>query len=120
MWTQRAIRRIRPDAVDDDLLLHLIELALEAPTGGNRQNAEFVIVRDRAVKHRLAQLNRAAWSTYGGIWRYVARGDEKTRRAMKAVDWEAAHYEDIPVIASPACAPLPMGPPSAVSACRRP
>ncbi len=98
MRTQRAIRRIKPDAVDDDVLLHLIELALKAPTGGNRQNAEFVIVRDRAVKHRLAQLNRLAWSTYGGIWRYFARGDEKTLRAMKAVDWEAAHYEDIPVI----------------------
>jgi len=98
MRTQRAIRRIKPDAVDDDLLLRLIELALKAPTGGNRQNAEFVIVRDRAVKHRLAQLNRVAWSTYGGIWRYFARGDEKTMRAMRAVAWQAAHYEDIPVI----------------------
>ncbi len=75
MRTQRAIRRIKPDPVDDNLLLHLIELALKAPTGGNRQNAEFVIVRDRTVKRRLAQLNRMAWSTYGRIWRFFARGD---------------------------------------------
>ena len=38
MRTQRAIRRFRPDPVDDELVLHLIELALKAPTGGNAQN----------------------------------------------------------------------------------
>jgi nitroreductase len=34
MRTQRAIRRFKPDPVDDDLLLHLIELATKAPAGG--------------------------------------------------------------------------------------
>ena len=33
MSTQRAIRRLKPDPVDDALVLHLIELALKAPTG---------------------------------------------------------------------------------------
>ena len=52
MRTQRAIRRLRPDPVDDSLVLHLIELALKAPTGGNQQNWEFVVVKDREVKRR--------------------------------------------------------------------
>ena len=98
MRTQRSIRRLEPDPVDDALVLHLIELALKAPTGGNRQNAEFVVVRDPDVKAGLARLNRVAWSTYGRIWRYFAREDAKTLRAMKAVDWEAEHYEEIPVV----------------------
>jgi nitroreductase len=38
MLTQRAIRRLTDDPVDDDLVLHLIELALKAPTGSNAQN----------------------------------------------------------------------------------
>jgi nitroreductase len=38
MRTQRALRRLRPDPVDDALVLRLIELALKAPTGRNAQH----------------------------------------------------------------------------------
>ena len=38
MRTQRAIRRLKTDPVDDSLVLHLIELAQKAPTGSNQQN----------------------------------------------------------------------------------
>ena len=43
MTTQRAIRRLKPDPVDDALVLKFIELALKAPTGSNAQNWETVI-----------------------------------------------------------------------------
>jgi nitroreductase len=33
MTTQRAVRRLKPDPVDDALVLRLIELALKAPSG---------------------------------------------------------------------------------------
>ena len=33
MSTQRAIGRIKSDPVDDSLVLHLLELAMKAPTG---------------------------------------------------------------------------------------
>ncbi len=98
MRTQRSIRRLRPDPVDDALVLHLLELATKAPTGGDRQNAEFVVVRDPAVKRDLARLNRVAWSTYGRVWKLFAQRDAYTLRALKAVDWEADHYEEIPVL----------------------
>ena len=58
MSTQRAIRRLKTDPVDDELVLRLIELALKAPTGSNQQNWEFVVVRDPAVKRNLGRLNR--------------------------------------------------------------
>ena len=58
--TQRAVRRLKPDPVDDALLLRLIELAQKAPTGSNAQNWEFVIVKDPAVKAQLAKRNRQA------------------------------------------------------------
>ena len=57
MRTQRSIRRLKPDPVDDALIMKLLELALKAPSGGNRQNAEFVVVRDPAVKRGLGRLN---------------------------------------------------------------
>ena len=98
MRTQRAIRRLKPDPVDDALVLHLIELALKAPTGSNAQNWEFVVVRDRAVKARLGALNRRAWSLYGGLGRRLYRNDPQMLRIMNAVQWQADHFAEIPVI----------------------
>ena len=98
MRTQRAIRRLTTDPVDDALVLHLIELALKAPTGSNAQNWEFVVVRDPAVKAKLARLNRGAWRLYGGLGRRMVRGDERMLKILDAVQWQADHFEETPVI----------------------
>jgi nitroreductase len=98
MRTQRSIRRLKPDPVSDELLLHLIELALRAPSGGNSQGWEFVVVRDRAVKERLARLNMQAWRIYGGIGRIVMRNRPPMQRILDAVDWQARNFADIPVV----------------------
>jgi nitroreductase len=98
LTTQRALRRLKPDPVDDALVLQLVELALKAPTGSNRQNWEFVIVKDPAVKARLARRNRQAWSLYGRIGRRMSRGDAKMQRLLDAVQWQADHFEQIPVL----------------------
>ena len=98
MRTQRAIRRLKPDPVDDALVLHLVELALRAPSGSNQQNWEFLVVKDPAVKARLGRLNRRAWSVYGGIGRRLYRNDDAMQRVMKAVAWQADHFDEIPVI----------------------
>jgi nitroreductase len=98
MRTQRAIRRLKPDPVDDALVLHLIELALRAPTGSNAQNWQFVVVRDRDVKARLGKLNRQAWRLYGGIGRRMAANDPPMMRIIEAVQWQVDHFEDIPVL----------------------
>jgi len=114
MLTQRAIRRLKPDAVDDALVLKLIELALKAPTGSNAQNWEFIVVRDPAVKAKLARLNRQAWNLYGGIGRRLYGKDERMARILNAVQWQADHFEEIPVIVV-AClrAIIPVWPPVA-------
>ncbi|MGH7133985.1 MAG: nitroreductase family protein [Phycisphaerales bacterium] len=100
MLTQRAIRRLKPDPVDDALVLKLIELALKAPTGSNAQNWEFIVVRDPVVKGKLARLNRGAFNLYGAIGRRMMtrRGDEKMLRILKAVQWQADHFEETPVV----------------------
>src|SRR4029450_5343326 len=69
MTTQRAVRRLKPDPVDDALVLRLIELAVKAPSGSNAQNWEFIVVRDPDVKAKLARRNRQAWHLYGGLGR---------------------------------------------------
>jgi nitroreductase len=100
MRTQRAIRRLKPDPVDDALVLEIIELALRAPTGSNAQNWEFIVVKDPAVKARLAQLNRSAWGIYGRIGRRLMEreGNKPMLRILDAVQWQADHFEEIPVL----------------------
>ena len=98
MLTQRAIRRLLPDPVDDDIVLRCIELALRAPTGSNGQNWQFVVVKDRSSKERLARMNRQAVGVYGGIGKRVSRGNEAMEKILAAVDWQADHFEEIPVL----------------------
>ena len=37
MQTLRAVRRLRPDPIPEDVLYRVLEAATWAPTGGNRQ-----------------------------------------------------------------------------------
>ncbi|RFZ45028.1 5,6-dimethylbenzimidazole synthase [Mycobacterium marinum] len=100
MRTQRSIRRLKSDPVDDSLVLHLLELAMKAPTGSNVQNWEFIVVKDREVVAKLGRLNRRAMQLFGPIYRrsIARRGDEKMLRLQKAVQWQADHFEEIPVV----------------------
>lgn len=100
MRTQRAIRRIKSDPVDDSLVLHLLELAMKAPTGSNAQNWEFIVVKDRKVVARLGQLNRRAIKFGGALYKrtLVRREDDQMVRIEKAVQWQADHFDEIPVV----------------------
>jgi nitroreductase len=99
MVTQRAVRRVLPDPVDDEIVLRCIELALKAPTGSNGQNWEFVVVKDRGRKEKLGAQYARAWKLYGGIGRKVA---EKRRpdmeKILRAVQWQVENFADIPVL----------------------
>ena len=101
METQRAIRRLKTDPVDDDVLLRCIGLALKAPTGSNAQNWEWIVVRDREVKAKLAKLYRQSWALYGGLGRRLRRDDEKSMRNIEAVQWQVDHFEEIPILVVP-------------------
>ena len=101
MMTQRAVRRVLPDPVDDAIVLKCIELALRAPTGSNGQNWEFVVVRDPGVKDQFARRYRQAWSLYGAIGRRVTAGDESMQKILRAVQWQVEHFNEIPVLVVP-------------------
>jgi nitroreductase len=98
MRTQRAIRRLKTDPVDDALVLQLIELALKAPTGSNAQAWEFVVVKDPAIKRAIGRLHRQAWAFSSRMASKSAGMDERRQRNRDAVKWQADHFEEIPVV----------------------
>jgi nitroreductase len=99
MMTQRAVRRVLPDPVDDALVLKCIELALRAPTGANGQNWEFIVVKDRRIMEKLARRYRQGWKfSYGGLLRRAADRDESMAKIVRAAQWQVDHFTEIPVL----------------------
>jgi nitroreductase len=88
MRTQRSIRRVQSDPVDDSLVLHLLELAMKAPTGSNAQNWEFIVVKDREVVAKLGRLNRRALKIGGAIYKRIIarRMDDQMESSSRSID----------------------------------
>ena len=61
MFTQRSIRRFKPDPIPLADLQLIIEAAAKAPNGGNQQIARFLVVNDRTTIREFGPLYREAW-----------------------------------------------------------
>lgn len=64
MRTTFAAREYTDDPLPDDVLWRIFDNARFAPSGGNRQGAHITVVRDPAVRRRLADLGAAAARRY--------------------------------------------------------
>jgi len=62
--TTRSIRRISDKPVDDATLERIMQAAVWAPSGGNRQPWRIIAVRDRELKQQLGSLYAAQWALY--------------------------------------------------------
>ena len=69
MSNQRAIRRLKPDPIPDDVLGRIMQAAAWAPTGGNLQPWRMLMVHDRAQKERLGELYTVHWNNFTARYR---------------------------------------------------
>lgn len=100
MYTQRAIRRLRPDPVPENLLRRVLEAATKAPSGGNRQPWNFLVVRDAGLRKAIAGYYRQAWDrTYGALLpSALEQQDEATKRNLRGAQHLAEHMAEVPVL----------------------
>ena len=61
IFTQRSIRRFRPDPFPLTDVRLMLEAAVRAPNGGNQQTARFLVVNDRATIREFGTLYHEAW-----------------------------------------------------------
>ena len=61
MFSQRSIRRFRPDPIPTEDLELILEAAVRAPNGGNRQPARFLVLNDPDIIREFGALYREAW-----------------------------------------------------------
>ena len=74
--TQRAIRRLKTDPIPDATLRQIMDAAICAPSGGNRQGWSFLVVRDPAKRARLGELYREAWGELMKVPYYAGAAKE--------------------------------------------
>ena len=61
MFTQRAIRRFKPDPIPHEVMRDVMEAAIRAPNGGNTQEWHFIVVEDDEKRRKLGELYHEAW-----------------------------------------------------------
>ena len=59
--TQRAIRHFSTEPVSDEIVKKILEAAIRAPSGGNSQPWDFLVIRDQETKRRLGEWYVKAW-----------------------------------------------------------
>ena len=50
MYSMRAMRRLKPDPVPDEMIVKILEAGIQAPNGGNNQTWHFIVVKDMEIK----------------------------------------------------------------------
>jgi nitroreductase len=54
---RRSVKAYRSEQISDEELMEVIEAGMNAPSGGNRQSAVFIVVQDREWIDKLCALN---------------------------------------------------------------
>lgn len=105
IYTTRALRRLKPDPIPDDVLFQVLDAAIRAPSGGNAQDWRFVLITDAAVKERIGAWFREAWARYQP--EYAANPElmdtlpRHRRLPLKSTDYLVHHIHEAPVIVAP-------------------
>jgi nitroreductase len=96
--TNRAMRHFLPDPVPDNLIQRVLDAAIRAPSGSNRQTWRFLVLRDPAVRAVVGELYRAGYYEY--IPERMARlpGSERTRLFQSALHLADTMAAEPPVL----------------------
>lgn len=101
--TTRAVRK-RLDLerdVPDDVLLECLQLAVQAPTGSNRQGWRWLVVRDAEKKEALADIYRRAGGAYLADAAAAADQSSQTGRVIDSANYLAQNLGKVPVMVIP-------------------
>jgi nitroreductase/uncharacterized protein YndB with AHSA1/START domain len=99
--TTRAVRKRldldRP--VPDEVLLRMIDLAEQAPSGGNQANRRWIVVRDPGLKRRIAELYREAGSDlFNALSTPADQTTPRDQRVLSSAVYLAENLERVPAL----------------------
>jgi nitroreductase len=108
LYTTRAMRRCRPDPIPEDVQARILDAAIRAPTGGNMQNWQFLLVDDPGVRARLGPIYRDCLAQ---LWQTVYKDriaaateapddpeHAQLLRIQRSAQHLADHFEEYPLL----------------------
>jgi len=102
MQTMRAMRRLKPDPVPDELIRKILQAGACAPNGGNTQRWRFLVIKDPKIKQGVQVYYKRAFDEVIGP-RYLKSAPppgvsrEQYNRQHAAVEYLTNHFHEAPV-----------------------
>ena len=114
MYSARALRRLKPDPVPDEILTNIIDAAIRAPSAGNSQHWVFVVVRDPELRRKLGLIYRKASDIAKAIYEERSRPahmtEDQYQRMMSSGAYLWEHMGEAPVLLVPCLQDRPAPP----------
>jgi len=105
IYNCRAIRYFKSDPVPDALITKLLDAAIRAPSGSNRQAWHFVVVTDPALKKTLQGYYKQSFDAYASTMAHVPPREgvsqETHNRVVASAVHLSEHLHEAPVLIVP-------------------
>jgi len=104
LMTTRAMRRYADEPVADETIQRILTAAVQAPSGGNIQPYQFLVVTDSEVKAQIAEVYQRAHARYEpAVQAYVPKfaddaAERRHQRNWAATNDLATNMADVPVM----------------------
>ena len=112
IYSARALRRLKPDPVPDEIIAKVIDAGIRAPSGANNQNWIFVVVKDADKRAKIGDLYRQAGQVFMELYRDAPRPAHVSEKAYARTTASAAylfeHLHEVPVLLLACLNPLKM------------
>jgi nitroreductase len=98
IYSTRAMRRLKADPVDEELIWKVLDAAIRAPNGGNVQPWAFVVVTDPERKAKIGEWYLDGWEKSYGLRRPDPNADTPFARTFRSADHLARNIAGVPVL----------------------
>ena len=100
--TTRAMRRLKPDPVPDELIVRILRAGLHAPNSGNTQTWKFLVIKDIEIKKKVQvfykrALDEIVGPRYANATTPPGATQDGYHRQHTAVEYLTDHYHEAPV-----------------------
>ena len=80
MYTTRAMRRVKPDPIPEEIIAKLFDAAVRGPSGGNRHTFRFLTVTDKETMRQIKDIYHDAYwelqeTSYAEVQTKLKEGD---------------------------------------------
>lgn len=107
LYTTRAMRRVKPDPIPDDVIARIMDAGIRAPSGGNTQSWRFITVSDRATVTRIGDLYRKSFQTLlETVYKDRVAASQSSNdpraagfsRVRSSSEWLAENFDRVPLL----------------------